>query len=50
MEHEGLRLGMFWGGLLVAAVPILLGIGVGVFVLRRYWISRTSRPPDAAQD
>lgn len=50
MEHEALRVGMFWGGLVIAAVPMLLGLAVGVFVLRRYWMSRASRPSDAGRD
>jgi hypothetical protein len=37
--NEGLRLGMFLGGLIMAAVPVSLGIGVGVYVLRRYLAS-----------
>jgi len=32
---EGLMVGMFWGGLLVASVPILLTLGIGIYVLRR---------------
>ncbi len=35
-QHDPLMTGMFWGGLLVAAVPILLTIGVGIHVLRRW--------------
>jgi uncharacterized protein (DUF2062 family) len=41
MEHsDPLMVGMFWAGLLVAAVPILLTVGVGIYVLRRYLQSR----------
>lgn len=36
MEHDGLALGMFWGGLLLAAVPISLAIGVGIYLLKRH--------------
>ncbi len=37
MDHsDGLMIGMFWGGLLVAAVPILLTLGVGIYVLNRW--------------
>jgi hypothetical protein len=28
--------GMFYGGLLVAAVPVSLFLGVGIYVLKRY--------------
>lgn len=35
MDH-GLTQGMFWGSLLMMAVPILLGLGIGVYVLRRH--------------
>lgn len=41
MPHDdGLMIGMFWGGLLVAAVPILLTLGVGIYVLRQYLEAR----------
>lgn len=36
MEMDGLRLGMLLGGMVMAAVPVSLGIGVGVYVLRRW--------------
>jgi len=35
-HHDALMQGMFYGGLLVAAVPISLGLGVGIYVLKRY--------------
>jgi hypothetical protein len=35
-HHDPLMMGMFWGGLLVASVPILLTVGIGVYVLRWY--------------
>jgi hypothetical protein len=35
-HHDGLMIGMFWGGLLVAAVPMLLTLGVGILVFRRW--------------
>ncbi|HUF51783.1 MAG TPA: hypothetical protein VMN60_13235 [Longimicrobiales bacterium] len=44
MNH-GLMMGMLWGGLLVAAVPTLLLIGVGVVILRHY---RAERRREAA--
>ncbi len=39
--NEPLTLGMFWGGLLVAAVPILFTLGVCAYVLWRYRIARS---------
>lgn len=50
MEHGALEVGMFWAGLLVASIPIGLAVGVGIFVLRQHWISRSARPPDAERD
>lgn len=50
MEHEGLRLGMFWAGVLTAAVPVLLALGVGVYVLRRYWGSRAPRSSGGSRE
>jgi hypothetical protein len=51
MGMDGLQWGMFVGGAVMAAVPVTLGIGIGVYVLRRYLrtrreeeeISRTGR-------
>ena len=42
MDSEGLRLGMFLGGLIMASVPVSLGLGVGIYVLRRYLSDRES--------
>ena len=36
MDHNTFMIGMMWGGALVAAVPTLLVIGVGVYVLRQH--------------
>ena len=36
MEHDSLMQGMFYGGLVMAAVPVSLGVGVGIYVLKRY--------------
>jgi hypothetical protein len=44
-HHDPLMVGMFWGGLLVASVPILLTLGVGIYVLRRYLESREAGLP-----
>jgi hypothetical protein len=51
MGMDGLQWGMFVGGAVMAAVPVTLGIGIGVYVLRQYLrtrreeeeISRTGR-------
>lgn len=40
--NEGLRLGMFWGGLIMASVPVSFGIGVAIYVLRRHLRERGS--------
>ena len=39
--NEPLTLGMFWGGLLVAAVPILFTLGVCLYLLRRHRAARS---------
>jgi len=37
MAHDDpLMVGMFWGGLLVASVPMLLTVGIGYYILKRY--------------
>lgn len=46
MENEGLRLGMFLGGMIMASVPVSLGVGVGIYVLRRYLADREPGPDD----
>lgn len=47
--NDGLRLGMFLGGLLMAMVPITLTLAVGVYVLKRHWRGRSEPPgPDSA--
>lgn len=35
MEHDGFMTGMLVGGALVALVPTLLAVGVGVFIVRQ---------------
>lgn len=40
--NEGLRLGMFWGGLIMAAVPVSFAIGVAIYILRRHLRERGS--------
>lgn len=49
MSHA-LMNGMFWGGVLLSSIPILLGVGIGVFVLRRLREARSSRPGAPARD
>lgn len=46
--NDGLRLGMFLAGLLVAAVPISLAVGVGIYVLKRHLEGRESEPPEGS--
>ena len=36
MDNEGLRLGMFLGGLVMAAVPVTVGIAGIVFLFKKY--------------
>ena len=36
MDNEGLRLGMFLGGLVVAAVPVAVGVGGIIFLFKEY--------------
>ncbi|SUZ68432.1 uncharacterized protein METZ01_LOCUS21286, partial [marine metagenome] len=36
VDNEGLRLGMFLGGLLMAAVPIAFGIAAIMFLFKKY--------------
>jgi len=47
MAHDDpLMMGMFWGGLLMASVPILLTVGVGVYVLKQYLQARRDDPSE----
>jgi len=47
MDDGGLRLGMFLGGLIMALVPVSLGVGVGIYVLKRYLEARAAASSDA---
>jgi|GEM_PF-2259496 len=48
MAHDDpMMVGMFWAGLLVASVPILLTLGVGLYVLRRHLESRREERSEA---
>ena len=44
-SDDPLMVGMFWAGLLVASVPMLLSVGIGIFVLRRHLQGRRNQPP-----
>jgi len=36
VDNEGLRLGLFLGGLVMAAVPVTLGIAGMIFLFKKY--------------
>ncbi len=36
MDNEGLRLGLFLGGVIMAAVPVSLGVACGIFLFKQY--------------
>ena len=42
--NDGMRLGMFLGGVIMALVPVSLGVGMGIYVLRRYLADRAGSP------
>lgn len=42
MNH-GLMHGMFWAGVLLSAIPVLLGIGIASYAGRVWWIERERR-------
>jgi hypothetical protein len=39
MNH-GLMNGMFWAGVLLSSVPVLLGAGIGAWALRAWQLER----------
>ena len=41
MMH-GLMQGMFWGGLVMALPPVLLGLGIAVYILRERRAARAA--------
>lgn len=43
MDHDGFMTGMLLGGVLVALVPTLLVVGVGVYALRQHRAQQRSR-------
>ena len=36
MDNEGLRIGMMVGGLLMASIPIIFGVGAIIFLIKKY--------------
>jgi len=36
VDNEGLRIGMFLGGLLMATVPVTFGIWAMIFLFKKY--------------
>ncbi|MGH7475812.1 MAG: hypothetical protein ACRELD_05960 [Longimicrobiales bacterium] len=50
MEQHGLMMGMFWAGVLISSVPILLSLGIGAYVLRRYLLSRSAAAEAAREE
>ncbi len=46
MDH-GLMHGMFWAGVLLSSIPVLLGIGIAAYVVREWRIDRDSRRASA---
>lgn len=48
VDAEGLRLGMFVGGVVMAAFPVMVGVGLVVFLLKEYRNERGSAGADAA--
>ncbi|MGH7482663.1 MAG: hypothetical protein ACRELV_10955 [Longimicrobiales bacterium] len=45
---EQLMRGILWGGVLLSSIPILLGVGVGMYVLWRYRLERARREEASA--
>jgi Na+/proline symporter len=46
MDH-GLMTGMLWGGLVMMAVPVLFGLGVGAYVLHRFLTDKSQEQAQA---
>jgi hypothetical protein len=42
MDH-GMMQGMLWAGVVLSAVPVLLGVGIAVHVFQRYRMDGTPR-------
>jgi hypothetical protein len=47
MSYDGLQLGMFLGGLLMAMVPISISVGIGIWAFRQ---RKSASPGYAAAD
>lgn len=47
---EQLMHGIFWGGVLLSSIPILLGVGVGMYVLWRYRLERALQRQDGPNE
>ena len=47
---ESLMLGMFLGGMLLAATPILLGLALGAYLLHQRRIARKQKTSDLPVD
>ena len=47
MNH-GLMNGMFWAGVLLSSVPVLLGVAIGAFALRSWQLDRHRQRAAAA--
>lgn len=49
MNH-GLMHGMFWAGVLLSSIPVLLGLGIAVYVFRSWQIEREKRRQKGATE
>jgi uncharacterized protein (DUF2062 family) len=47
MDHDGFMMGMLIGGALVALVPILLVVGVGIYAFRHHRAQQRDEPSRA---
>lgn len=50
MDTEGLRLGMFLGGVVMAFFPVLIGVALTVFLVREYRHERERGREQAAAE
>lgn len=50
MDHHGFMIGMLWGGALVASVPTLLVLGVGLYVIREHRARRNREDTGADKE
>ena len=48
-SNDPLVLGMFWGGLVMAAVPVLFSVGVALYVFRRHLLARRQEPSEESR-